>query len=69
MAAQRCSAARLDRMTWLAHRFALDALRAEKVSWHQGLARALMERGVLTPRCRALWTHTTVAQVVGCIGV
>ena len=37
----------------------------EGVATFQGLARALSERGVPTPRGGANWTHTTVARVLG----
>ena len=48
------------------HRLSLEiaALRAEGVSTHQGLARALSERGVETPRGGRRWTHTTVARLL-----
>lgn len=50
----------------VAHRLSLEiaALQSEGVSTHQGLARALTERGVPTPRGSQLWTHTTVARLV-----
>ncbi len=49
-----------------AHRLALEieALRAEGVMTNKGLARALMERGVPTPRGGSVWTHTTVARLL-----
>ncbi len=49
-----------------AHRLLLKvaALRDAGVQSHQGLARALTERGVPTPIGRATWTHTTVARLV-----
>lgn len=49
-----------------AHRLALElaALQADGVHTHAGLARALTERGVATPRGRPVWTHTTVARVL-----
>ena len=51
----------------VAHRLALEvvALQQAGVSTMQGLARALTERGVPTPRGGAVWTHTTVARVLG----
>jgi hypothetical protein len=54
----------------MAHRLALEieALRAEGISAHQGLARALMERGVPTPRGSGIWTHTTVARLLARVG-
>lgn len=50
-----------------AHRLAIEmgALSADGVTTHAGLARALMERGVATPRGGSFWTHTTVARVMG----
>src|SRR3954467_4332398 len=50
-----------------AHRLSLeiDALRQEGVTTLVGLARSLTERGVPTPRGGAVWTHTTVARVLG----
>jgi DNA invertase Pin-like site-specific DNA recombinase len=49
-----------------AHRLALEveALQADGVTTHQGLARALTERGVPTPRGQIIWTHTTVARLL-----
>ena len=49
-----------------AHRLSLeiDNLRAEGVSSLIGLARALTERGVPTPREGKAWTHTTVARLM-----
>jgi len=49
-----------------AHRLALEveALRGEGISSLAGLAQALTERGVTTPRGSAVWTHTTVARVL-----
>jgi DNA invertase Pin-like site-specific DNA recombinase len=53
-----------------AHRLALEveALRAEGITTHQGLARALTERGVATPRGGAVWTHMTMARVIERLG-
>jgi len=50
-----------------AHRLALEveALRGEGIISLAGLAQALMARGVATPRGGAVWTHTTVARVIG----
>ena len=50
-----------------AHRLALDiaAIRGEGITTNAGLAQALTERRVPTPRGGAVWTHTTVARVVG----
>lgn len=49
-----------------AHRLLLevDALRDSGVTTHQGLARALAERGVPAPRGGTTWTHTTVARLM-----
>jgi len=46
---------------------ALDvaASRADGIMTYAGLARALMEKGVATPRGGKVWTHTTVARVLG----
>jgi hypothetical protein len=62
--------ARREEATCAAHRLALEveALRAEGITTHQGLARALTERGVATPRGGATWTHTTVARVIERLG-
>ncbi|WP_408639661.1 recombinase family protein [Roseomonas populi] len=65
-----CAAAaasfRAEQATRTAHRLALelDDLRANGIATHQGLARALMARGVPTPRGSATWTHTTVARLL-----
>jgi len=50
-----------------AHRLSLeiDTLRQEGVTTLVGLARSLTERGVSAPRGGAVWTHTTVARVLG----
>ena len=57
---------RVDQAKQAAHRLVLEmeALQAEGITSRQGLARALTERGVLTPRGRPVWTHTTVARVM-----
>ena len=49
-----------------AHRLMLEveSLRGAGVVSHQGLARALNERGVPTPRSGLIWTHTTVARLL-----
>src|SRR3954469_15918420 len=66
-----CAAAaattRTDAATRIAHRLSLeiDGLRGEGVTTLVGLARCLTERGVPTPRGGAVWTHTTVARVLG----
>jgi hypothetical protein len=61
---------RAERATRMAYRLALkvDARRAEGITTHQGLARALTERGMLTPRGGSLWTPTTVARVLERLG-
>jgi DNA invertase Pin-like site-specific DNA recombinase len=61
---------RVQQATRTAHRLALEVevLRAEGITTHQGLARALTERGVNTPRGGAIWTHTTVARVLERLG-
>ena len=65
-----CAAAaaesRVEQATRAAHRLALEveAVRAEGITTHQGIARELTERAVLTPRGGATWTHTTVARVL-----
>ena len=58
--------ARQEGATRTAHRLALEVetLRTAGIITHQGIARALMERGVPTPRGGSVWTHTTVARVV-----
>ncbi len=50
----------------MAHRLWLEIerLRDEGVSTMIGLARALTERGVPTPREGRVWTHTTVARLM-----
>ena len=53
-----------------AHRLLLevDRLRGEGVTSRQGLARALTERGVLTPRDGKIWTDTTVGRLLARTG-
>jgi DNA invertase Pin-like site-specific DNA recombinase len=53
-----------------AHRLALEVarLRDEGVTGQAAMARALTERGVLTPRGGTAWTHTTVARVLARAG-
>ena len=50
----------------VAHRLALEVevLRGEGITSLAGLAQALTERRVATPRGGAVWTHTTVARVL-----
>ena len=70
-----CAAAaavsRAERADQAAHRLMLEVerLREEGVSTMVGLARALGDRGVPTPRGGAVWTHTTVARLVARVGV
>jgi len=47
----------------------VEALRGEGISTYAGLAQALTERGVATPRGGTVWTHTTVARVLGRVAV
>ncbi len=65
--AQAAAHARQETAERTAHRLVLEieALRAEGITTHQGLARSLTERGVPTPRGGATWTHTTVARLLG----
>ncbi|HEY8614309.1 MAG TPA: recombinase family protein, partial [Roseomonas sp.] len=58
--------ARQEEATRTAHRLALEveALREEGITTYQGLAHALAERGVPTPRGGSKWTHTTVARLL-----
>ena len=65
-----CAAAaarsRVEEAERTAHRLWLEIerLRRDGVSTMIGLARALTDRGVPTPRERRVWTHTTVARLV-----
>ncbi len=61
------ASARGDVATQLAHRLSLEigTLQQEGVTTLVGLARSLTERGVPTPWGGAVWTHTTVARVLG----
>jgi len=65
--AAAAACARRDAATRAAHRLSLeiDSLRQEGVTTLVGLARSLTERGVPAPRGGAVWTHTTVARVLG----
>jgi DNA invertase Pin-like site-specific DNA recombinase len=47
----------------------VEALQAEGVTTHVGLARALTEQGTPTPRGSTKWTHTTVARLLARIDV
>ncbi|WP_458098008.1 recombinase family protein [Roseomonas sp. WA12] len=62
--------ARKDQATRTAHRLGLEveALRSDGVNTSAGLARALTERGVPTPRGGLVWTHTMVARVTERLG-
>ena len=70
-----CAAAaatsRAERADQTAHRlwFEIERLRAAGVSTMVGLARTLTEQGVLSPRGGTTWTHTTVARLVGRVGI
>jgi hypothetical protein len=65
--AATAATARGDAATRIAHRLSLeiDGLRGAGVTTLVGSARCLTERGVPTPRGGAVWTHTTVARVLG----
>jgi DNA invertase Pin-like site-specific DNA recombinase len=65
--AAAAASARGDAAARTAHRLWLeiDAVRGEGVTTLVGLARSLTERGVPTPRGGVVWTHTTVARVLG----
>ena len=66
-----CAAAaaksRAESASRAAHRLSLEIarLRADGVTTLVGLARSLTERGVPTPAGAVVWTHTTVARVLG----
>ncbi|WP_277751878.1 recombinase family protein [Dankookia rubra] len=53
-----------------AHRLALEVerLRGESITGQAAIARALIERGVPTPRGSGAWTQTTVARVLARFG-
>jgi len=59
--------ARRDGAERMAHRLALEVgrLRAEGITSFAGFAQAMTQRGVATPRRGTVWTHTTVARVLG----
>src|SRR4051794_27458693 len=61
------ASARGEAATRAAHRLSLEigSLQQGGVTTLVGLARSLTERGVPTPRGGAVWTHTTVARVLG----
>ena len=69
--AAAASLAREEEAVRTAHRLSLEieTLRAEGVSSMIGLARALTERGVPTPREGKAWTHTTVARLMAGVQV
>ena len=64
--ARAAALARRESAERTGHRLALEveALRSAGVSTMAGLAQALTERGVPTPRGSSVWTHTTVARVL-----
>lgn len=64
--AARAALSRTERADQAAHRLWLEIerLRAAGVTTMIGLARALTDRGVPTPRERRIWTHTTVARLM-----
>jgi hypothetical protein len=64
--AQAAARARGDAADRTAHRLLLEVerLREAGVASLQGLAQALTERGVPTPRGSDTWTHTTVARLL-----
>jgi DNA invertase Pin-like site-specific DNA recombinase len=64
--AQAAAVARIKQAERTAHRLLLEveALRADGICTHQGLAHALTERGVQTPSGSAAWTHTTVTRLL-----
>ncbi len=68
--AQAAGFARREAADQVAHRLAIEiaALRGAGVTTAIGLARALTERGVPTPREGRVWTHTTVARLMARLG-
>ena len=70
LCADAAAQARKDETTRAAHRLLLEVetLRGKGLSTNAGLARALMKKGVPTPRGGAVWTHTTVARVAARLG-
>ena len=64
--AARAAVARAETAERTAHQLVLEiaALKAAGITSHQGLARALTEKGILTPAGRSNWTHTTVARLL-----
>ncbi|WP_198370526.1 recombinase family protein [Roseomonas rosulenta] len=64
--AMAAALARREAAERAAHRLGLELerLRAEGVSGHAAIARALNARAVPTPRGWGAWTHTTVARIV-----
>ena len=69
--AAAATAARETEAVRTAHRLSLEleTLQAEGVSTLIGLARALTERGVPTPRDGKVWTHTTVSRLMARVHV
>jgi DNA invertase Pin-like site-specific DNA recombinase len=63
---QAASVARRDAAERAAHRLLLEVerLRHAGTTSMRGLARALTERGVLTPQGSGIWTHTTVRRLL-----
>ena len=63
---EAASVARRERAERAAYRLLLevDRVRDSGVTSMQDLARCLTERGVLTPRGSATWTHTTVGRLL-----
>ena len=45
----------------------LEAVRAEGNTSCAAIARAMMQRGALTPNGGSVWTHTTVSRVLALI--
>lgn len=63
--------ARQERAERTGHRCALEveALRNAGITSLAGMAQALTERGVPTPRGSRIWTHTTVARALSRVSV
>ena len=68
--AAAAAASRTEKADQTAHRlwFEVERLRSEGVSTLAGLAHALTERGVPTPREGRVWTHTSVARLIARVG-
>jgi DNA invertase Pin-like site-specific DNA recombinase len=69
--AKAAALARAEAADQAAHRLLLEvaALREVGVTTHLGLAQALTERGVLTPRGSRTWTHTTITRLLARVGM